>query len=135
MTSTHLAILFLTLFSFPSFAQKHELGKVTMEELNEKKCPLDPVDFEYPNQEKLNVNLMIPEGYAVELLPEPKNLSMKDSLANFKYNAIKNGNQIQIACTFDINRAIIGPQHYEALKAFYKEIVDKQTEKIVLKKV
>jgi hypothetical protein len=37
--------------------------------------------------------------------------------------------------SLDINQAIISPEYYEALKNFYKEIVTKQTEKIVFKKV
>ena len=36
--------------------------------------------------------------------------------------------------TLDINDAIISSDIYEEVKLFFKEIVDKQTEKIVLKK-
>jgi hypothetical protein len=94
-----------------------------------------PVDFVFPNQDKFNISLTIPEGYVVEVLPAPKVVSMPDNLANFKYNISSTGNQIQVLYTFDTNEAIIGAEHYEELKLFYKEIVDKQTEKIVLKKV
>ncbi|MCF6133322.1 DUF3857 domain-containing protein [Flavobacterium wongokense] len=94
-----------------------------------------PVDFVFPNQDKFNISLTIPEGYAVELLPTAKAVSMIDDLANFKYNISTNGSQIQILYTYDINQAIIGSEHYETLKNFYKEMINKQTEKIVLKKV
>jgi hypothetical protein len=94
-----------------------------------------PIDFIYPNQDKFNISLIIPEGYVVELLPAAKVVSMPDNLANFKYNISSNGNQIQVLYTLDTNEAIIGAEHYEELKMFYKEIVDKQTEKIVLKKI
>lgn len=94
-----------------------------------------PVDFVYPSQDKFNISLTIPEGYAVEVLPTAKVVSMPDNLANFKYNISNTSNQIQLMFTFDTNQAIIGSEHYEELKAFYKEVVDKQTEKIVLKKV
>lgn len=93
-----------------------------------------PIDFVFPNQVKYNISLIIPQGYTVELLPAGKLVSMPDNLASFKYNITNTGNQIQVLYSFDINQAIIGAEYYEELKVFYKEIVDKQTEKIVLKK-
>lgn len=93
-----------------------------------------PIDFVYPDQDKYMVSLTIPQGYVVETLPQPKALAMPDNLANFKYNISTTGNQIQLIYTHDTNQAIIGSEYYEELKGFYKEIVDKQTEKIVLKK-
>ncbi len=94
-----------------------------------------PVDFIYPNQYKINITLTIPQGYAIEYLPATKAIAMPDDLANFKYNIVNNGNQIQLLYSFDINQPIIGAEYYEELKSFYKEIVAKQTEKVVLKKV
>lgn len=94
-----------------------------------------PVDFVYPNQDKYNINLTIPEGYVVETLPQPKAVSMPEEMGSFKYNLSNNGNVVQVIFTLDINRAIIGSEYYEALKNFYKEMINKQTEKIVLKKV
>ncbi len=94
-----------------------------------------PVDFVFPSQDKFNISLKIPDGYAIEVLPTAKVVSMPDNLANFKYNIVSNGNQIQLSFTHDTNQAIIGSEHYEGLKEFYKEIVAKQTEKVVLKKI
>lgn len=94
-----------------------------------------PVDFVYPNQQKFNINLTIPDGYAIEMLPQPKAVAMPENLGNFKYNITQNGKQIQLLYTRDINQAVIAPEYYEALKNFFKQIVEKQTEKIVLKKV
>jgi hypothetical protein len=94
-----------------------------------------PIDFVYPNQDKYNINLTIPEGYVVETMPQPKAVSMPEETGSFKYNLSNNNNQIQIIFTLDINQAIIGSEYYDALKNFYKEMINKQTEKIVLKKV
>jgi len=93
-----------------------------------------PVDFVYPNQDKFNISLTIPEGYVVETLPQPVAVSMPDNIAKFNYNLSNNGNQLQIIYSFDINQAVIGSEDYEALKNLFKELVNKQTEKIVLKK-
>lgn len=93
-----------------------------------------PVDFVFPNQDKFNITLTIPEGYVVETLPQPKAVGLPDNLGSFKYNISNNGNQIQMQYTQDINQALIGSEYYVALKNFFKEIVNTQTEKIVLKK-
>jgi cyclophilin family peptidyl-prolyl cis-trans isomerase len=94
-----------------------------------------PVDFMFPNQERLNISLTIPEGYAIETIPQPKALALPENLGSFKYNISNNGNQIQLLYTQDLNKAVIQAEYYEALKNFFREIVNKQTEKIVLKKV
>ncbi|MES2411669.1 MAG: transglutaminase-like domain-containing protein, partial [Bacteroidota bacterium] len=94
-----------------------------------------PVDFVYPSQDKFNISIKIPDGYTVEVLPAGKTISMPDNLANFKYVISNDNNQIQLLFTFDTNQAIIGSENYVALKNFYKEMINKQTEKIVLKKV
>ncbi len=94
-----------------------------------------PIDFVYPTQEKYNISIKIPEGYEVETIPQSKAISMPDDLSSIKYNISNTGKQIQIMFTLDNNQAIIGNEYYVVLKNFYKEIVNKQTEKIVLKKV
>lgn len=93
-----------------------------------------PVDFVFPNQDKFNISLKIPDGYTVETLPKSISVAMPDNLGSFKYNISNNGSQVQLVSTVDINQAIINSEDYEALKNFFKEIVNKQTEKIVLKK-
>ncbi|NNT70619.1 DUF3857 domain-containing protein [Flavobacterium sp. IMCC34852] len=93
-----------------------------------------PVDFVFPNQDKYLISLTMPEGYIVETLPQPKAIGLPDDLANFKYNISNNGTQLQLIYSLDINSAIINPDYYDALKSFFKELVNKQTEKIVLKK-
>ena len=94
-----------------------------------------PIDFVYPNQDKYLISITIPEGYAVEVLPKGASISMPENMGDLKYSISNTANQIQVLCTLDINQAIIGSEYYEILKGFYKEIVNKQTEKIVLKKV
>lgn len=93
-----------------------------------------PIDFVYPHQDKINISLTIPEGYTIETTPQAKSVSMPEGLANFKYYISNTSNGIQLSFTLDINKAVIAPEYYDALKGFFKELVNKQTEKIVLKK-
>jgi transglutaminase-like putative cysteine protease len=93
-----------------------------------------PVDFVFPTQDKYALTLTIPDGYLVESMPAPAALSMENELGNFKFNISSSGKQIQISSSVDINQALIAPEHYEMLKNFYKAMLEKQNEKIVLKK-
>lgn len=94
-----------------------------------------PVDFMFPYQNKLNVTLTIPDGYVIETLPESVGLGIQDNVGMFKYSIVQNGNQLQIVFTEEINQPIIGADYYNALKNYFKTMIDKQNEKIVLKKV
>ncbi len=93
-----------------------------------------PIDFVFPHQDKFNISIKIPEGYTVEKFPASAALKLPDNLGSMKYHISQNGNQMQLLYTFEVNQATIGAEYYEALKNFYKEIINKQTEKIVIKK-
>jgi hypothetical protein len=94
-----------------------------------------PLDFAFPYQDKYSITINIPEGYAIESLPKPLAIGMEQNIANFIYNIVANGNQIQLAATVEINYSTIAPNQYASLKMYYKEMIDKQNEKVVLKKL
>lgn len=94
-----------------------------------------PVDFSYPFQNKYNVTIIIPEGFVVETLPAPINIATGENMGTFKYVTGTTGNKVQISITLDINTAIVSADYYDVLKAFYQQMIDKQNEKIVLKKI
>lgn len=94
-----------------------------------------PVDFSFPYQYKYNFTINIPEGYEIEFLPKPIAIMMEQNIGTFKYNIASTGNQIQLAVVSEINYASVPADFYQSLKTFYKEMIDKQNEKIVLKKI
>lgn len=94
-----------------------------------------PVDFGYPVQDKFNITIEIPEGYTVETLPEGLNIAGVDGIGTFKYVIAHTGNKLQIIMTTEISKAIVSADYYQALKEFFQKILDKQNEKIILKKV
>ena len=94
-----------------------------------------PVDFGYPNEDKYAVTIKIPDGYTVESLPSKFNIEMEGKQTSFKYNVSNNGQQIQALIVFDINQSIINSNDYVSLKDFFKIMIEKQNEKIVLKKI
>ena len=93
-----------------------------------------PVDFGYPKQNKYNINIEIPEGYAIESMPKPINLSTGDELGSFKYIIGATGNKIQLSVTTDINTTILPADYYEVIKAFYQKMLEHQSDRIVLVK-
>lgn len=94
-----------------------------------------PVDFSYPYADKFNITIQIPDGYSVESLPAPAALVMEENLGTFRYNIAASGNVLQLAILHQINDAIVGTEKYEMLKEYYKAMVAKETEKIVLKRI
>lgn len=94
-----------------------------------------PVDFSYPFADKYNITIQIPEGFAVETLPAPAAITMEDNLGAFKFNIAANGNFLQLSVIHQINEAIVSAEKYEMLKEYYKAMVAKETEKIVLKRI
>ena len=94
-----------------------------------------PIDFTFPNEDKYLCIITIPEGYTVESLPSPISLVFSDNLLAYKFNISSNGKQIQVSSVLDTNTSILEAGDYDELKLFYNEMIKKQTERIVLKKI
>jgi hypothetical protein len=94
-----------------------------------------PVDFSFPRSKKFMININLPEGYAVSSLPEQGLVKLPDDLGSFKYLISNKDKALQVVVNADINVAIIGPNYYDVLKEFYKQLVEKETEKIVLSRI
>ena len=94
-----------------------------------------PVDFAFPFMDKYVVNVQIPDGYKIDSYPQTAVISMEDGLATFKFLTSATDNTVQISLLCQINAPIIGADYYPALKEFFQKMIDKQNEKIVLKKV
>ncbi|WP_330442519.1 DUF3857 domain-containing protein [Flavobacterium sp. C4GT6] len=94
-----------------------------------------PIDVLYPRQERYAITINIPDGYKVESLPESIALGTQDDFVSYKFVvAVNQNNQIQIIAQEDVKYARINPEYYRDFKAFYGDLVKKQTEKIVLVK-
>lgn len=93
-----------------------------------------PIDFSLPWQDQFSVSITIPEGYTVESFPEELAIGLPENIGIFKYKIITQGNKIKLNSIIQFNTAIIPPHYYESVKDFYKQLVEKQTEKIVLVK-
>lgn len=96
---------------------------------------LYPVDFSFPSKNKYAFTITIPEGYQVESMPKPIAIGIDNKYTAFNYAVVNNDKQISITVTFDVNASVIPSEHYEGLKQFYKLMLEKENEKIILKKI
>lgn len=94
-----------------------------------------PVDFAFPNKDKYQVVITIPDGYEVESMPKSISIAMIDKLMSYVYSISRSANQITISSSLEFNTSVVPSSYYDALKEFFKVVIDKQTEKIVLKKI
>jgi hypothetical protein len=96
---------------------------------------LFPVDFAIPNEETYKFIFTIPEGYSVEKLPASIAFKLEDNSASFSYSALKSDQQILITSKITIKGTLYPSEKFFELKELFKNIVSKQEEPIVLKKI
>lgn len=94
-----------------------------------------PIDFVFPREEKHMIFIKIPEGYTIESLPASTVLEFEENMLGYKYQVKNVNNSIQVSLLFNINSSIISAEHYQLIKDFLTNIVEKNKEQIVLKKL
>ncbi|NDP25946.1 MAG: DUF3857 and transglutaminase domain-containing protein [Flavobacterium sp.] len=93
-----------------------------------------PVDFGYPFESKIYINIDIPQGYKVEFLPKAANLLTGDNIGAFSYVIENTDDKIKMIITTTINTAIVSADFYDVIKEFYQGMITKENEKIILTK-
>ncbi|WP_298365857.1 hypothetical protein [uncultured Lutibacter sp.] len=91
-----------------------------------------PIDFGTPWQKKITSIIEIPKDYKIESLPEDIAVGMREELGEFIYSIKTDGNKIILQALIKINKGLVTANFYQEIKSFYKMIVDKSTEKIIL---
>lgn len=94
-----------------------------------------PVDYGYPFKHSYMVHIESPEGFKIESKPDPLVMKLPDSQGTFMYRLKELGNGIQLMVTMEINSSKIYENNYAILKEFYKQIIAKEAEKVVLSKI
>ncbi|CAM1367962.1 Transglutaminase-like superfamily protein [Tenacibaculum sediminilitoris] len=91
-----------------------------------------PIDFGMPWQNNFSVSISIPDGYIIESYPKELAISLPENIGVFKYKILTKDNKISLLSVTQFNSSIISPSYYPTIKEFYTQLVQKQTEKIVL---
>ena len=93
-----------------------------------------PIDYGYPWQDRYMITINIPDGYTVEHLPEPISLVLPEGLGKFTYNISTSGAHISLRVEMEMNTPIFPPQYYQNLRELYRQVVEKESEKVILVK-
>jgi hypothetical protein len=92
-----------------------------------------PIDFIYPKEITVIINLKIPDNYSVVSMPAPVLIKLPDNSAKCIYNISAINNKIILSYQYKINRVIYLPNEYSLLQEFYSQIVKKHSEPIILR--
>jgi len=95
---------------------------------------LYPVDFGATTDERVTINLELPEDVEIVNLPERVALSLPNDGGRFIFDAKKEGNSVVISSWLNISRAYFTSDEYHYLKELFSRIVQLQNTDIVLKK-
>lgn len=93
-----------------------------------------PIEFDFPQKINYNISIKVPSNYLVESFPSNASYETTGKELAFSFIGNDSDGVIQIAASFAVNAKIINATDYEMVKVFFKEMISKQTEKIVLKK-
>lgn len=94
-----------------------------------------PIDFINPWATKNICIINLPEDYEVVEMPKNISLSLSNNKGIFKYIAVVNGNQLQFQSVLTIKTPLITFQDYGEIRELYAQIVAKNAEMVVLKKL
>jgi len=94
-----------------------------------------PIDFGFPWQDRCIVKVTLPQGYQVESLPSEAIIALPNGIGNFKYTISKSESALQLSSTVLFNKSLITSENYGDLKEFYRQIIEKHNEKVVLSKI
>ena len=93
-----------------------------------------PIEFPYAHTVNINTILTLPEGYVVEELPASARGTMNHNELSYSYIIRQDGNKVTLQYRANVNTPFISPEQYEELCNFWEDMVNRNNQRIVLKK-
>ena len=93
-----------------------------------------PIELPYASNSAYSFVMEIPQGYKVEELPKSEAYSMSDGKGKFEYQITQDANHIQLRCSLQLNKTFYPVSDYQTLRAFFAQVIKKESEQIVFKK-
>lgn len=93
-----------------------------------------PVDFAYPYTASYNADIALPAGYAVDELPEPVTASLPENAARYRRTFEMKDGKLRVQRQLTVGRARFEPEEYDALRAFFADVVAGDAATVVLVK-
>lgn len=94
-----------------------------------------PVDFGYGYTNTYMISIKIPEGYEVSEFPKSEMFKLPDNIGAFSFRSKVANQMVQIVVNETINTPFLLPDYYPVLKQFYTQLIEKENEQVVLKKI
>lgn len=93
-----------------------------------------PIDFGFPKQIENTLSFEVPAGYQIDFLPEPIRIVLPNEAGSYSYQINAENNLIQIKSAYRMNVIEMPSSTYYDIQEFFKLRLNKEKEKIVLKK-
>jgi transglutaminase-like putative cysteine protease len=94
-----------------------------------------PVDFAYPMEENCRVNIEYPKNYQLEKLPKNSKMILPGKEASFTFMYASEGNILTVSSKIQILKSVFTVEEYHMLRELFKNIVEKQAQHVVFKKI
>ena len=95
-----------------------------------------PVEMPFSQDETIIATIEVPDGYAVDELPQQVLVNYdEEGKSFFEYRIRQSKNNISFLNRIKLNKAFFTPDEYDMLREFFTIIVKKQSEQIVFKKI
>ena len=94
-----------------------------------------PIDFGYGFSNRYMVSIKIPEGYKVLEYPKGSSFKLPDDMGMFSFKSSLINGTFQVIVVETIKTSIIPVGYYPAIKEFYNQVIQKENEQVVLKKM
>ncbi|GAA4354306.1 hypothetical protein GCM10023185_15970 [Hymenobacter saemangeumensis] len=93
-----------------------------------------PVDFGMAREEMLVISLSLPPGYALAELPRSKAVDLPDNGGRFVCSTTQSGSTVQLSSRLTLRKPQYSPAEYGQLRELYRLLLEKQAEKLIVKK-
>jgi len=94
-----------------------------------------PVEFPFPYEHFMVVNVMVPDGYQLDEMPDSEIITLGDKQMSYTYQTQKNGNTVQVIQRITVRQTLYSEKEYQNLRDFWAHIADKNNAQLVLKRV
>ncbi|EDM36588.1 hypothetical protein PBAL39_25010 [Pedobacter sp. BAL39] len=94
-----------------------------------------PVDFAYPFEETYRISVEYPKGYQIDKMPKSERMILPDNIASFTFIFAAEDGRMVLSSKITVPKAVYSAEEYHGLKELFMNIVRKQSEQIVLKKI
>ena len=94
-----------------------------------------PVEYPYKHMLNMVTSLELPDGYEIEEMPKPLNITTEDKSLSVRVNYVLQAGKLVVQYRFTVGKTLFLPAEYDFLRQFYDSLVEKCNEMVVLKKV